>query len=308
MDPFDDLLRGVRAEGAAFGRSVLSPPSALRFTDGASLTLCIPMHGEGWLTHPETEKPRLVRVGEAVVVRGPESFVFSTEPRASFRPGELLDVNLSRSRVTQPSAPDPADRIVLLAGTYHVQGRTPQRLLTVLPPVVVVPDDHDCSSLRDYFDSQLGACRPGRQIVLDRLLDWLLVCTLRDWFDQPGAEPPRWYRALSDETVGLVLRAMHDAPEQPWTLATLAAHAGVSRTTLAKRFTELVGEPPLTYLTDWRMTLAADLLTDTTMTIAAVAHRFGYADAFGFSAAFKRVHGVSPSEHRRLARVPVDAT
>lgn len=192
--------------------------------------------------------------------------------------------------------------MVLLAGAYHVQGRAPQRLLGVLPPVLVVPDDHDCASLRDYLGSQLCADRPGRQIVLDRLLDWLLVCTLRDWFDQPGAEPPGWYRALSDDTVGPVLRAMHDAPDGPWTLASLAALVGVSRTTLAKRFTELVGEPPLTYLTEWRMTLAADMLAESTATVAAVARRLGYADAFGFSAAFNRVHGVSPSEHRRLAR------
>ncbi|WP_329107776.1 AraC family transcriptional regulator [Micromonospora sp. NBC_01699] len=302
MDPFDDLLRGVRADGAAFGRSVLTPPAALRFVDGAPLTLCVPLRGEGWITRAGGEKPLQVRVGEAVVVRGPEPFVFSTEPRSEFRPGELRDVHCGQSRVTEPAPDaDPAERTVLLAGAYHVQGRAPQRLLGVLPPVLVATDDHDCASLRDYLDSQLGSCRPGRQIVLDRMLDWLLVCTLRDWFDQPGAEPPDWYRALGDDTVGPVLRAMHDAPNQPWTIASLAARAGVSRTTLAKRFTELVGEPPLTYLTDWRMTLAADLLTGSTATVAAVARQLGYADGFGFSAAFKRVHGVSPSEHRRLA-------
>ncbi|MFE9204640.1 AraC family transcriptional regulator [Micromonospora sp. NPDC007230] len=301
MDPFDSLLRGVRAEGAAFGRSVLPPTWALRFTDGAPVTLCIPLRGEGWILHPKCDKPRLVRVGEAVVVRGPEPFVFSTEPRSSFRPGELRDVRCGESRAAEPPDADPAEHMVLLAGAYHVQGQAPQRLLGVLPPVLVVPDDHDCSSLRDYLDHQLGGCRPGRQIVLDRLLDWLLVCTIRDWFDQPGAEAPRWYSALSDDTVGPVLRAMHDAPGMPWTLSSLTALVKVSRTTLAKRFTELVGEPPLTYLTDWRMTLAADMLADSTATVAAVARQVGYADAFGFSAAFKRAHGVSPSEHRKLA-------
>jgi AraC-like DNA-binding protein len=300
VDPFDDLLRGVRADGAVFDRSVLAPPWALRFTDGAPLTLCIPLRGEGWLTHPEIEKPRLVRVGEAAVVRGPEPFVFSAEPGAGFASRE---VRLGRTPLAEARQPGPADQLVLLAGAYHVQGRAPQRLLGVLPSVLVVPDDQDCSALRDYLGAQLGNCNPGRQIVLDRLLDWLLVCTLRDWFDQPDAEPPGWYRALGDETVGPVLRAMHDAPDRPWTLAALAARAGVSRTTLAKRFTELVGEPPLTYLTDWRMTLAADLLSGSSATVAAVAHRLGYADGFGFSAAFKRVYGVSPSEHRRLTRL-----
>lgn len=302
MDPFDTLLRGVHADGAAFGRSVLTPPWALRFTDGAPLTLCVPMRGEGWISHPESDKPRLVRVGEVAAVRGPTPFTFSAEPRSSFHPGELRDVRRGRTGTVDAMDADHTERLVLLVGVYHVRGRVPQRLLGALPPVVVVPDDHDCAALRDYLDAQLDAGRPGRQIVLDRLLDWLLVCMVRDWFDQPDAEAPGWYRALSDDTVGPVLRAMHDYPGRSWTLASLAGQAGVSRSTLAKRFTALVGEPPLTYLTDWRMTLAADMLAESTATVAAVAHQLGYADAFGFSAAFKRVHGMSPSGHRRLAR------
>jgi AraC-like DNA-binding protein len=94
---------------------------------------------------------------------------------------------------------------------------------------------------------------------------------------------------------------MHESPGEPWTLATLAGRAGVARTTLATRFTGLVGEPPLSYLTEWRMALAADLLTDPDATVARVARQVGYADAFSFSAAFKRVQGVSPSGHRRAA-------
>ncbi|WP_327040893.1 AraC family transcriptional regulator [Micromonospora ureilytica] len=306
MDPFDNLLRGLHADGAAFGRSVLTPPWALRFTDGAPLTLCVPMRGEGWISHPESDKPRLVRVGEAATVRGPAPFVFSAEPRSSFEPGELRDVRRGQTGVVDPVGAEHTDRLVLLVGVYHVRRRVPQRLLGALPPVLVVPEDQDCAALRDYLDAQLDAGRPGRQVVLDRLLDWLLVCTVRDWFDQPEAEAPGWYRALSDDTVGPVLRAMHDAPGRQWTLANLAAQAGVSRSTLAKRFTALVGEPPLTYLTDWRMTVAADMLAESTATVAAVARHLGYADAFGFSAAFKRVHGMSPSGHRRLTRA--DAT
>lgn len=162
-----------------------------------------------------------------------------------------------------------------------------------------MPDEDDCGPLRDYLVAQIGGARPGHQIVLDRLLDWMLVCTLRDWFDRPEAEPPGWYGALGDEVAGPALRAMHEDPAHPWTTAELAARAGVSRTTLAKRFTELVGDGPVAYLTEWRMTLAADLLTRPELTVAAVARRVGYADAFGFSAAFKRLRGESPSAYRQ---------
>ncbi len=270
MDPFDDLLRGVRADGAGFGRRELSPPWELRIGGGGSLTLCAPLSGEGWISRGETGDALRIRTGDIAVLRGPAPAVVA----------------------------DPAGPAVLLIGTYDARGEVARRLLDVLPPVLVVPGGEECAALRDFLDAQLAACLPGRQIVQDRLLDWLLVCTLRDWFDQPGAAPPGWYHALGDPTIGPVLRAMHAAPDRPWTLAALAGEAGVSRTTLAKRFTRLVGEPPLTYLTEWRMALAADLLTGSTTTVAAVAHRVGYADAFGFSAAFKRSHGLSPSEYR----------
>jgi AraC-like DNA-binding protein len=130
----------------------------------------------------------------------------------------------------------------------------------------------------------------------------MLVCTLRAWFDRPGGEPPAWWSAQRDPVAGPVLRLLHDEPAAPWTVAALAARAGVSRSTLAKRFTELLGEPPLTYLTRRRMALAADLLAErTAATVSEVARHVGYADAFGFSAAFKRVRGVTPSEYRRNA-------
>lgn len=282
MDPFDDLLRGIRAHGAGFSRTELPPSGTLRLTDGASLTLCAPLRGEGSISHGESEAPRPIRVGDTAIVRGPGPFVFSGSPTG--------------------------ERTVVLAGTCQVRSEVSRRLLGVLPPVLMVPDGEACASLRDFLDSELTSCLPGRQVVLDRLLDWLLVCTLRAWFDQAETAPPGWYGALSDEAIGPVLRAMHAAPGRPWTLAALAGEAGVSRTTLAKRFAELVGEPPLTYLTHWRMTLATDLLTASTATVASVARRIGYADAFGFSTAFKRLHGMSPSECRRTCRADADST
>ncbi|MFC6577121.1 AraC family transcriptional regulator [Planomonospora parontospora] len=306
MDPFDDLLRGVRADGAVFGRSVLSPPWALRFTDGASMTLCVPLRGEGWIIPPgdggDGGRPHAVRLGEVAIVRGPEPFVFADDPGAAARPHPPLDVRCGREQGGRGGSGGRGEldgRTVLMAGAYHVRGEVPRRLLRVLPPVVVVADHHDCGPLRDYFETQLAAERPGRQIVLDRLLDWLLVCTLREWFDRPESVPPAWYRALGDDVAGPALRAMHEAPDRPWTLTSLAAEARVSRTTLAKRFTELVGEPPLAYLTEWRMALAADLLTEPATTVDSVARRVGYADAFGFSTAFKRVRGMSPTAYRK---------
>jgi AraC-like DNA-binding protein len=134
--------------------------------------------------------------------------------------------------------------------------------------------------------------------VLDRLLDLLLIAALRAWFARPEAEPPAWYRAYGDPVVGRALRMIQNNPAHPWTVGALADATNVSRATLARRFTELVGEPPMTFLTSWRLTLAADLLLEPDATIGSVAGQVGYRNPFAFSTAFKRVRGVSPHEHR----------
>ncbi|MFJ5032379.1 helix-turn-helix transcriptional regulator [Streptomyces sp. NPDC088560] len=128
---------------------------------------------------------------------------------------------------------------------------------------------------------------PGQDAVLDRLLDLVLVLALRTWC--AGANTaPAWYRALADPAIRQAVRLLHEEHGRRWTVAELATHVGMSRAAFAARFPALVGEPPLAYLTGWRMTMAADLLRDGEVTVAAVAHEVGYEDPFAFSVAFKR--------------------
>jgi AraC-like DNA-binding protein len=112
---------------------------------------------------------------------------------------------------------------------------------------------------------------------------------------------PGWYRANSDPVVGPALRMLQNNPAHPWTVASLAAEAGASRAALARRFTDLVGEPPMAYLTEWRLTLAADLLLEPGATVGAVASQVGYGSPYALSTAFKRARGISPKQHRQLA-------
>jgi AraC-like DNA-binding protein len=134
--------------------------------------------------------------------------------------------------------------------------------------------------------------------VLDRLFDLLLVTVVRAWFDQPEAEVPGWYSAHDDPVVGEALRLLHENPSHPWTVANLAAKTGISRAALARCFAERVGVPPMTYLKEWRLAVAADLLLDPDKTLDVIAHRVGYSDGFALSSVFKRARGLSPQQYR----------
>ena len=192
---------------------------------------------------------------------------------------------------------------VLLTGTYQLDGAVSQRLLRALPPLVVLRrDEWDCPFIALLADEVVKDA-PGQEAVLDRLLDLLLIAVLRAWFARPAAGAPGWYRAASDPIVGPALRLLHEEPERAWTVASLATACRVSRATLARRFAELVGEPPMAFLTGWRLALAADLLLEPGATIGSVAARVGYASPFALSTAFKRVRGDQPAAAPRHGSV-----
>ncbi|GLY15142.1 AraC family transcriptional regulator [Kineosporia rhizophila] len=317
MDTFSDLMRGVRAHGSLFGSTTLNPPWSLHFVDGAPLSLCAVLQGGGWIV-PEQGPAQRVGAYETVLVRGPGTFSFVDEVGTAAVPIECgvecatpeQGGTLHRLGWHDPgdgshgvSGPGPT---TLIVGAYPVHSEINNRLLESLPVMLSVHAGGGVDPVLDHLAAEVAVDAPGQQVVLDRLLDWMLVCTLRAYFDRPGGRPPAWWAAQRDPVAGKALQMLHAEPAAPWTVATLAERAGVSRATLAKRFSDLVGEPPLSYLTAWRMTLAADLLREEpAATVADIARRVGYSDPFAFSAAFKRVRGVNPREYRRSSQVPV---
>lgn len=317
MDVVSHLLDGPRAQGAFLLQSVLNPPWSMRIEDEAPLTSVAMVRGHAWVIPDEGEAVPLY-AGDVAILRGPDHYVFADDPAT--RPTVVIHPG---QRCTTPDGVEITQMVglgvrtwgnnaegdtVLLTGTYQQAGEVSQRLLAALPPVVVVRHESWDSPLISLLSTEIAKDAPGQEAVLDRLLDLLLIAALRVWFADPAGRAPAWYRANDDPFVGRVLRLMHDAPGHPWTVALLANEVGVSRATLANRFTKLVGAPPMAYLAGWRVALAADLLLDTESTIAAVARQVGYGDAFALSTAFKRLRGVSPRDHRRgSTRTPSDA-
>ena len=310
MDAVAGLLDGPRARGAFLLRTQLDPPWSMRIADEAPLCLIALTRGDGWLMPEDGEALRL-GAGDVAVIRGPDAYTLADDPRTAAQviilPGNRCvtpdghEVELMSYMGVRTWGNSPVGSTVMLSGTYELEGEVSRRLLNALPPLLVLPRDAWESPLVGLLADEIVKDDPGQEAVLDRLLDLLLIAVLRAWFARPDADAPGWYRAYSDPVVGTALRVIHDNPARPWTVAELAAEAGVSRAALARRFTELVGEPPMTFLTDWRLSLAADLLLEPDATIGSVAYQVGYSTPFALSAAFKRVRGISPRQHRLAA-------
>lgn len=316
VDAVSSLLQDVRTHSAVFNRSLMRPPWSLRFVNRAPLTLVGMLRGQGWLVPAVGEHVRLTAGDTALLVGGgpftiaddpasPTSVTIYSDESCVATDGTSIgeDTRLDHfSWGTDAAAPD-----AVLTCDYQVSGEVGRRVLSVLPPVV--PSSNRQNRARAEIDlvlAELTRPAPGHQVVLDRILDLLLVSTLRDWFTRADPRVPGWYRAMDDPVVGEALRLMHDEPQHPWTVGGLAERCGVSRAAFARRFTDLVGEPPMAYLTGWRMALAADLLRQTGDTVGAIARRVGYGDAFALSVAFTRAHGVRPSVYRAASTEPVN--
>ncbi|WP_329284738.1 AraC family transcriptional regulator [Streptomyces sp. NBC_00691] len=307
MDALAGLLDGPRARGAFLLRMVMEPPWSVRIEDAAPICVMCVTEGEAWVV-PDTGGPVPLRPGDIAIVRGPEPYTVAHDPAAppsavigpdgvcTTLSGEPLADRMRLGVRTWGNASDGSATV--LVGTYRMDGEVGRRLLDALPGLLHLPADAWNCPLMPFLGEEIARDEPGQTVVLDRVLDLLLISGVRAWFSRPGAEAPAWYRAMGDPVVGRALRLLQDDPAHPWTVASLAAKAGVSRAALARRFTELVGEPPMAYLTDWRLALAADLLRESDATVESVARRVGYSGAFALSAAFKRVRGISPQEHR----------
>lgn len=309
MDSIAGLLDGPRARGAFLLRSVLAPPWSMRIEDEAPLTLVALVRGTAHvLPDADGAEPFVLRAGDVAVLRGPDPYTVAdapeTEPQVVILPGqrcvlpdgreveELGDLGVR----TWGNSPD--GETMILTGTYQLRSETSRRLLDALPPTLHVEATTWENPLVGYLAEEIARDAPGQEAVLDRLLDLLLIAALRAWFARDESRAPGWYRAQSDPIVGPTLTLIHNNPAHPWTVASLADAAGISRAALARRFTALVGEPPIAFLTTHRLSLAADLLHEPGSTLSSIAPLVGYSSAFALSTAFKRVRGVSPAEHR----------
>jgi len=307
MDAFESLLSGPRAHAVFALRAEFDPPWALRVEDEAPLTIVLMVRGEAWARYG-TEEPVYLAAGDVGLLRGPTHYTMSdapgTKPQMTIGPGQQASgvggkqaTAFNRGVRTWGNAD--CGETSMVVGTYNFEAEVSQRLLDALPPMTVVRHDVMQSPYLELLANEIIVERPGQAPIIDRLIDIALLDAARCWLVQPENQAPGWFAASSHPAIAEAVDLMHRNPAHPWTVAELARTVGMSRAGFARRFTDIVGEPPFSYLTTWRITLAADLLREPGATVTSVASQVGYGSPFALSEAFQRERGIRPTEHQR---------
>jgi AraC-like DNA-binding protein len=199
-----------------------------------------------------------------------------------------------------------------VCGFMVCEPRLSQVFLAGLPPVfkVNIRDDETGRWLEESVQHSIAAAgsnHAGGEAVLAKLCEMLFVETLRRYIVQLPERQTGWLAGARDREIGKALSLMHRRPAEPWTIATLAAEVGLSRSVLAQRFREFLGEPPLTYLTRWRLQMGAQMLSSTSYSVAEIASEVGYESEPAFNRAFKREFGNPPARYRNEIRTAARA-
>ncbi|GAB2826194.1 AraC family transcriptional regulator [Actinocorallia aurea] len=293
MDVLSDVIAVMRTGAPSSARVERHAPWSERFAHAPGTAgFEVVLSGSYWLL-PAKGAPIELRTGDVVFFPhgGEYGLADSPEPPPDGRRDGPAPVG-------PPSA-------VVLCGAYRLDADRGHPLLAELPAVVHLPAGAGSPScLRaavDLLSAELRAPGPGADAVVPSLLDTLLVYVLRTWLqEQPACrESAGWAAALADPVVSAALHALHDDPAHPWTVAELARRTGLSRAAFARRFTALVGRPPLTYLTWWRLTTAAKLLRTSDAPLSTIAAQVGYISPYAFATAFKRAFAQPPGHYRR---------
>jgi AraC-like DNA-binding protein len=314
MDALSETLRVVQLVGAIFINAKFTAPwcyqspsadtAAPLLEPGAERVVIFHMITEGeCFVEMGKESPVRLIAGDAVIFPEGHAHRMTSEPGIPPASGARLhDVLSRRPRQLAYGGGGPTTRLV--CGYLACDARLARLLLAGLPPLVRVNVRGSNAgiwleaSVR-YALIEARSPRPGGAGVLAKLAEVLFIEVLRLYMNEQGEGRTGWLAGVNDRIVGAVLNCLHKNPAHPWTLEELARAANTSRSVLAERFQDLVGNSPMQYLTQWRMLLAANLLRRSNAPLARVAEKVGYRTDTAFSRAFRREYGLPPVTWRR---------
>jgi AraC-like DNA-binding protein len=317
IDTLSDVLRAVRLTGAVYFAIDASapwvaetPPSreiAPHIMPGVEhvIEYHVVTSGSCWGGLVD-EPPVRLEAGDVIVFPQGDAHVISSAPGMRGGP-KIEDVNPGKLRlpVAVSIQGGGEERAEIICGFLGCDARPFNPLLATLPRVIHVrgAGERD-SALRRLVDLALlesSVPRTGSDCVLSRLSELLFVEVVRRYVEALPPESAGWFSGLRDPSVGRALQRLHERPARAWSLEELAKEAGVSRSILAERFSHFVGVPPIQYLAQWRIQLAASLLRSGTSSLAEIAEHVGYGSEAALSKAFKRQVGVAPAFYRNAS-------
>jgi AraC-like DNA-binding protein len=305
VDPLGEALHLLRLTGAFYCRTELGAPCGLTMPPmGDSLSFHAVITGHCYLTVDGLDTVRL-EVGDVALVPHGRGHQLATH--AGVSTPSIFDLPhdyVSDRYAVLRHGVDGGEQVKLICGAVQFEHPAAGNLVGVLPGVIHVSDEGSTSSsgiraMLEMMGSEARELRAGGETIMTRLCDVVVIHAIRFWLEHDPKARTGWLGALRDGQIGRAIAAIHRNPGSDWTVASLAAVALMSRSAFAARFTELVGEPALQYVTRWRMAIAADHLSDHQTSIAQVAALVGYESEASFSRAFKRTVGYPPSQARR---------
>lgn len=301
-DPLEEVLTLVGTTGHLSVGLTAGGEWAVAFEPPQGVKFNAVRRGHCLLTVEGVPGPIRLDEGDCFLLTQPRSFVLASGPGVEPVPAHPIFAAATDGMARVGTGDD----VVFLGGRFDFGERAQELLLDALPPLVLVPGrTTEAAAVRwalDQIDAELRERQLASTLVTEHLALVMLIHVLRLHLAvaAPG-EVSGWLAGLADPVVAPALRAMHARPERPWTVAQLAEVAAVSRSTLAARFKQVVGQGPLNYLSGWRIELAAERLRRGDGTVAVIAREVGYGSESALSNAFKRVTGASPRDYRRRA-------
>lgn len=320
MDVLSEVLKVVKLEGAVYFNGEFSAPWKFRspasrrlatyLAPGSEHVIIYHLITEGRAYAETKNSPRVsLDPGDIVVFPHGDAHVigYGSAGEAVDSERELQRILSQELKLVQMGGGGEVTRII--CGYMACEPRLSKVFLAGLQPVFKINIRSDASGLWlensiRFSVKEAGSSSAGGAAVLAKLSEALFVETLRRYILQLPREQTGWLAGARDPEVGNALALMHRRPEHPWTLADLAREAGLSRSVLAERFHHYLGEPPMTYLTRWRLQLGAQRLSSTSYSVAQVAAEVGYESESAFNRAFKREFGMPPARYRSEAKAP----
>ncbi|HEV8197283.1 MAG TPA: AraC family transcriptional regulator [Gemmatimonadales bacterium] len=315
MDTLSDLLRVVRLDGAFFYAVEAAEPWGVEAVAAKELTPRIMPSTEHLISYHILTEGRCyggligedqveMVAGDVIVFPHGDAHIMSSEPGVSVGGPDIGRTAPSRYPFKVFHGNPGPRNAAFLCGFLGCDRRPFNPLLAALPRRMHMRGMSNAwlgSFVHQVTEeSRLG--RSGAEGVLTRLAELMFIEVLRRYIDELPPRQTGWLAGLRDESVGRVLALLHSRPGHPWTLADLAREAASSRSSLAKRFGEIMGQPPMQYLTQWRMQVAANLLAQTGAKVATIGSEVGYDSEAAFSRAFKKATGFAPGAWREARR------